>query len=166
MTSRGIIFLYFCAAWAHSTHEIYYFLSLSFAFAHTTVCYTNSQNYSARSPVFGKLAIVSLRLRYDIVFSVNSSDSGMSGTRRPIRLCHYTPTWPPPFQWTSPCVPCLPLNIDYVIRRNLSCFRIIHDVRFFISILALPVLHPLWLITCTDKPFSDEWYSFSATQTS
>ena len=153
-------------AWAHSTHEIYCFLSLSFAFAHTTVCYTNSQNYSDRSPVFGKLAIVSLRLRYDIVFSVNSSDSGMSGTRRHIRLCHYTPTWPPPFQWTSPCVPCLPLNIDYVIRRNLSCLRIIHDVRFFISKLALPVLHPLWLITCTDKPFSDEWYSFSATQTS
>ena len=60
---------------------------------------------------------------------------------------------------------CL-LNIDYVIRRNLSCLRIIHDVCFFISILALPVLHPLWLITCTDKPFSDEWYSFSATQTS
>ena len=25
---------------------------------------------------------------------------------------------------------------------------------------ALPVLHPLWLITCTSKPFSDEWYSF------
>ena len=39
-----------------------------------------------------------------------SSDSGMSGTRRHIRLCHYTPTWPPPFQWTSPCVPCFPFK--------------------------------------------------------
>ena len=104
---------------------------------------------------FGKLAIVSLRLRYDIVFSVNSSDSGMSGTRRHIRLCHYTPGHHPSNGRVRTFPACL-LNIDYVIRRNLSCLRIIHDVRFFISILALPVLHPLWLITCTGKPFSDE----------
>ena len=110
MTSRGVIFLYFCAAWAHSTHEIYCFLSLSFAFAHTTVCYTNSQNYSDRSPVS-----VNWRLcpfDYDMILCSQwiSSDSGMSGTRRHIRLCHYTPTWPPPFQWTSPCVPCWPFK--------------------------------------------------------
>ena len=104
---------------------------------------------------FGSLAIVSLRLRYDIVFSVNSSDSGMSGTRRHIRLCHYTPGHRPSNGRVRAFPACL-LNIDYVIRQNLSCLRIIHDVRFFISILALPVLHPLWLITCTDKPFSDE----------
>ena len=110
MTSRGVIFLYFCAAWAHSTHEIYCFLSLSFAFAHTTVCYTNSQNYSDRSPVSVHWRLCPFD--YDMILCSQwiSSDSGMSGTRRHIRLCHYTPTWPPPFQWTSPCVPCLPFK--------------------------------------------------------
>ena len=165
MTSRGVIFLYFCAAWAHSTHNIYCFLSLSFAFAHTTVCYTNSPNYSDRSPVSVHWRLCPFD--YDMILCSLwiSSDFGMSGTRRHIRLCHYTPGHRPSNGRVRAFPACL-LNIDYVIRRNLSCLRIIHDVRFFISILALPVLHPLWLITCGDKPFSDEWYSFSATRTS
>ena len=85
---------------------------------------------------FGKLAIVSLRLLYDIVFSVNSSDSGMSGTRRHIRLCHYTPGHRPSNGRVRTFPACL-LNIDYVIRRNLSCLRIIHDVRFHTCIARL-----------------------------
>ena len=91
MTSRGVIFLYFCAAWVHSTHNICCFLSLSYALAHTTVCYTNSQNCSDRSPVS-----VDWRLCpfvYDMILCSQGvySDSEMSGTRRHIRLCLYTP---------------------------------------------------------------------------
>ena len=156
MTSRGVIFLYFGAAWAHFTHDIYCFLSLSFA---------NSPNYSDRSPVSVHWRLCPFD--YDMILCSQwiSRYSGMSGTRRHIRLCHYTPG----HRYCNGRVCAFPaclLNIDYVIRRNLSCLRIIHDVRFFISIFALPVLHPLWLITCGDKPFSDEWYSFSATRTS
>ena len=141
---------------ARNARKYVVFLSLSFAFAHTTVCFYEFSKLLGQESRFGKLAIVSLRLRYDIVFSVNFPVArGMSGTRRHIRLCHYTPGHRPSNGRVRAFPACL-LNIDYVIRRNLSCLRIIHDVRFFISILALPVLHPLRLITCTGKPFSDE----------
>ena len=107
------------------------FFSLSFAFAHTTVCYTNSHTYSDRSPVS-----VDWRLcpfGYDMILCSqrNSSDSGMSGTSRHIRLCHYTPGHRPSNGRVRAFPACL-LNIDYVTGQNLSCLHII-----------LPVLYPL-----------------------
>ena len=86
----------------------YCFLSLSFAFAHTTVCYTNSPNYSDRSPVSVHWRLCPFDCDMILCSQWISSGSGMSGTYTHSFVSLHT--WTSPFRWMSPCVPCLPFK--------------------------------------------------------